>query len=105
MNTIQVTAWEILCAMEGCKKPEFVEWANKWLSGEDRSTESARALFQSGILNHKKSGDPWDYVASAASHSAAYPDCCLGYAATMARDWFLVDTAPLREKALNIVLE
>ncbi len=29
--------------LEDCKDPEFIVWANKWLSGEDRSEAAARA--------------------------------------------------------------
>jgi hypothetical protein len=31
----------ILCILEVCQKPQFVEWANKWLSGEDRTEYTA----------------------------------------------------------------
>lgn len=34
-------AFFILCALEVCKKDEYVFWAKKWLSGADRSQQSA----------------------------------------------------------------
>ena len=40
-NTTQRVAFGILCALEVEKDLLFVSWANKWLSGEDRSIEAA----------------------------------------------------------------
>jgi len=37
----QKVKFAILCALEVYKEETFVSWANKWLSGEDRTTESA----------------------------------------------------------------
>ena len=42
-STVQRTAFGILCALEVCKEKSFVAWANKWLSGNDRSAAAARA--------------------------------------------------------------
>jgi hypothetical protein len=43
IGVVQKTAFAILCALEVYKKPTFVEWAKKWLSGEDRSRAAANA--------------------------------------------------------------
>jgi hypothetical protein len=40
VTTEQHIKFAILCAFEVCEKPFFVEWAKKWLSGEDRSEVS-----------------------------------------------------------------
>ena len=37
----QRIAFAILCAKETCDHPKWNEWADKWLSGEDRSGEAA----------------------------------------------------------------
>jgi hypothetical protein len=39
----QRVRFAVLCALSVCEVPHFVNWAEKWLSGEDRSAESARA--------------------------------------------------------------
>ena len=36
----QHIAFGILCAKEVCKKPNFVNWANKWLNDEDQSQQN-----------------------------------------------------------------
>ena len=43
VSTNQRTAFGILCALEVHHKPDFVLWANRWLSGEDRSESSTAA--------------------------------------------------------------
>ena len=37
----QKIAFAILCALEVCKEPRFVTWANNWLSGKDRTADAA----------------------------------------------------------------
>ena len=39
----QKVCFGILCALVVCFDPAFVDWANKWLTGEDRSEAAARA--------------------------------------------------------------
>ena len=41
-TTTQHVAFGILCALEVCKDPTFVQWANAWLDGSDRSEAAAR---------------------------------------------------------------
>jgi hypothetical protein len=43
ISTIQKIAYGILCALEVYDDTSFVEWANKWLIGKDRSMDSAVA--------------------------------------------------------------
>ena len=43
----QRVKYAILCALEVCQEPLFVAWANKWLSGEDRSARSAESAAES----------------------------------------------------------
>lgn len=52
-SIVQRVAFEILCTLKVCSEPTFVLWANRWLSGEDRSKEFA------------------DTAAYAAAHAAA----------------------------------
>ncbi len=39
----QYVAFGIKCALKVCKDSKFIFWANKWLSGEDRSANAAYA--------------------------------------------------------------
>lgn len=41
VTTEQRVKFAILCAKQVCKDPKWNEWADKWLSGEDRSEEAA----------------------------------------------------------------
>ena len=41
VSQTQCVAFGILCALKVCIAPGFVSWANKWLSGENRSKEAA----------------------------------------------------------------
>ena len=42
ISLIQKVAFGILCAKKVCKNKEWNAWADKWLSGVDRTTESAK---------------------------------------------------------------
>ena len=50
ITVIQKIAFGILCGLEVCEEKKFIDWANKWLSGEDRSRESAYAVMLLIIL-------------------------------------------------------
>ena len=43
ITTAQRVAYGILCALEVCKSDHFTSWAERWLSGEDRSADAAAA--------------------------------------------------------------
>jgi hypothetical protein len=43
VTTAQRVRFAIFCALGIPQSPEFVRWANRWLSGEDRSPEAATA--------------------------------------------------------------
>ena len=43
ISGVQKIAFGILCAKEVCKDERWNSWADKWLSGKDRSNESANA--------------------------------------------------------------
>ena len=44
----QRTVFAILCALEVYKDPNFINWAEKWLSGEDHSKELKKINFNGG---------------------------------------------------------
>ncbi len=43
VTTAQAIHWSILCSLEVPQAETYVAWAQKWLSGEDRSAEAAEA--------------------------------------------------------------
>lgn len=43
VSTEQRVRFAIYCALEVCKEPAFVSWAEKWLDGSDRTLMSAQA--------------------------------------------------------------
>ena len=45
INETQRIAFGILCALKVCKEKKFISWANDWLSGKDRSMQSANVVF------------------------------------------------------------
>jgi hypothetical protein len=45
ISHIQRIAFGILCAKKVCKDKQWNKWADKWLSGEDRSETSAKAVY------------------------------------------------------------
>jgi hypothetical protein len=76
ITTEQRVEIAIRCALPICKNTKWLEWANKWLSGEDRTTESA-------------------YAASAAAYAASAADAAYASYAAYA--------ASAAEKGINIL--
>jgi hypothetical protein len=74
VSQTQFVAFGILCALEVCISPSFVSWANKWLSGVDRSKAAAYAAYDAACAAaYDAAADAAVYAASAASAaSAAY---------------------------------
>ena len=49
VSTTQRVAYAILCAKEVCDDKDWLQWADNWLSGKDRTEESAyRAAWAAG---------------------------------------------------------
>ena len=73
ITRIQMVAFGILCALEVNKNETFIKWANNWLSGKDRSKESAYDAYVSVYAaNVSDSVSDYDYYAAdAAARSAA----------------------------------
>jgi hypothetical protein len=67
VTTEQRVKYAILCALEVCQEPSFVTWANKWLSGEDRSERSAAARASASAVS---SASAWSASAESAACSA-----------------------------------
>ena len=60
----------IRCVMQVCKNKNWLTWANKWLSGEDRSQESALAVRNAAY--DVAYCDPYDIVVDATYPVAFY---------------------------------
>jgi len=85
----------IRCALSVYSEKSFVEWANKWLSGEDRSKESARAARAAAVYtvdvdtyytSAYAAADAAYYAAdaAAAAYAAAYAAAAAAYYADAA---------------------
>jgi len=74
ISTVQRIAFGILCSLEGYKEPKYVQWANNWLSGNDRSRYTADAAAAAAAAD----------AAAAAAAAAAY--AADAYAAAAAAD-------------------
>jgi hypothetical protein len=67
----QKIAFGILCALEVNRDPEFVLWANNWLSGIDRSIEAANAAADAANDAANAAADAANDAAYAAAANAA----------------------------------
>ena len=85
ISGVQKIAFGILCTKEVCKNEVWNKWADKWLSGEDRSNESANAA---------------DY-ANAASYDAYAADYAAADAADAADANKSINFIALAEKAMT----
>lgn len=65
----QQVAFGILCAKEVYKEPKFVSWADKWLSGEDRSEQSNKTADANFFISYRLTDD--DYCAASYATRAA----------------------------------
>jgi hypothetical protein len=81
ITTTQRIAFGILCAKKVCSDIKWNKWADKWLSGEDRSIESARAAYYVGAANAAYAANDARDAACAAARAAA---CAAEYAAEYA---------------------
>jgi hypothetical protein len=71
ISLIQKVAFSILCGKEVYKDKDWTAWADKWLSGEDRTTESAEVANAAAYA-----------AAHAAAHASYYAAYYAYYAAT-----------------------
>jgi hypothetical protein len=74
ISLTQKIAFGIFCAKEVSKSKEWIAWADKWLSGEDRSYESARKAWQNAADAYADA-----YADAADAHAACA--ACTAYAA------------------------
>ena len=73
VTDIQMVAFAILCAKEVYKKSDWNTWADKWLSGEDRTHAAAYTAYAATSAAS---------AVSAAIHAAASAAASAAYAAT-----------------------
>ena len=94
ISLIQKVAFGILCAKKVCKNKEWNAWADKWLSGVDRTKKSAK--YAANVA-----ADAASYAASYnASYNAAY--YAASYAAkTAAAKNPKINFDKIAEKAMN----
>ena len=81
----QKIAFGILCAKEVCKGKAWNKWADKWLSGEDRSKESADAADAANAADAADAANAANAANAAAAYAAA--DAATAYAAERKRQY------------------
>lgn len=101
VTTEQRIRFGILCALEVYREPSFIAWAEKWLSGEDRSREAAAyaAAYAADSAAAARAG--WAAAAYAAADSAA-AGAAAGWAAAGAAAEADFDLVAVAVKACGI---
>ena len=74
----QRVEFAIRCALEVCHDKKFVSWANKWLSGEDRSPETAYVTYVTYYALSYVS-DASDAAAYFVTYAAIHVLTCVSY--------------------------
>jgi len=89
ISRVQRIAFGILCGKEVCKGKAWNKWADKWLSGEDRSNESASAAYAAadGSVAYYATRASADAAARAAADAANAAAAYAAYAAAYAADY------------------
>ena len=79
VNEDQRQAFIILCLMEVHNEPRCVEWANKWLNGEDRSSHAASVLYRRVCRDENATTREQLGALVAYDMSTGYIDCSTWY--------------------------
>jgi len=127
VTNVQKVAFGILCAKEVYKDSSWNQWADKWLSGEDRTKSSADAAAKCAadaaakyaakyvakyVAKHaakyaaaKYAADAADYAADAAAYNAAAAKCAVADAARAASKGKELDFISIALKAMETLGE
>ena len=104
VTTTQRVAFAILCAKEVCRDAAWNDWADKWLSGEDRSVESAYATIYAACYAAMAAFNAaWAaYFAASAAYAADYTMiyCNAAYAAHYVANG-KIDLIAIAQKAMQ----
>ena len=97
ISLIQKVAFSILCGKEVYKDKDWTAWADKWLSGEDRTTESAE------VASHVAANAYANATYYAADAYAAYYASYAAYYASYAADaaYYAADAAAAKNPKIN----
>jgi hypothetical protein len=95
VSQTQCVAFGILCALEVCISPSFVSWANKWLSGVDRSKAAAYAACDAACAA------AYDAAADAAVYAAVYAASAASDASAASAAYDACDAAAARAVAAS----
>ena len=71
VTTEQRVRFAILCAKTVCKDEQWNKWADKWMSGEDRSEEAAWAAWGASSARAERAARAWAAREAAARAAAA----------------------------------
>ena len=95
VTTEQRIAFAILCAMEVCRDPEWTAWADNWLRGDDRNSDTVRAAASEAAWAAREAARE---AASEAVRSAARAALAAAWAAAVAAD---IDLISIAKKAME----
>ena len=101
VTDVQKITFGILCVKEVYKDPSWNQWADKWLSGEDRTKSSANAAADAAayaaaaadVVAYYAANAADAYAASDAASSAARAAANAAYAAANAADAYAASDA------------
>jgi hypothetical protein len=97
-STEQKVKFAIYCTLETYREPAFVQWANKWLDGSNRTAAAARAAAAAHAAAARA-------AAAAATYAAAHADAAAAAAAAHAAADAAAD-APLNfEKVIQRITD
>ena len=85
-TTVQRVAFGIFTARAVYQDPTFNDWADKWLSGEDRSWSAAASVAESAVLSAAASAESaaWSAWSAASAASAAASAESVGFRLVLA---------------------
>ena len=103
VTTEQRVAFAILCAKEVYKDPEWSAWANEWLSGKDRTRESARAAARAAAREDLSPGAAADAAEQSAWTAVGAADAVVWAAEVSAWAARAADLAANSEADIDLV--
>jgi hypothetical protein len=105
VTPVQRVAYGIYCSLAAYGDPDYVGWAERWLSGEDRSADAAYAADSAAAY----AAADFAYAAADSAYAAAYAaadSAAAAYAAAYAaRAATGIDLLACAERAMKIEQE
>lgn len=99
----QIVAFGILCARQVETDPRFLQWADKWLSGEDLSAESAKKMAGGDVRAARLAAEAAEWAAECSPVMAKiYAERAADWAIPQAaKEGLCIDFAALAKEAMK----